>query len=431
MKPKFQYALVDGNNFYVSCERVFNARLHGRPVVVLSNNDGCCVARSDEAKALGIRMAQPHFEVRDLLVRNNGAALSSNYELYADMSRRMMTVIGQYAPEQEVYSIDESFLRFQGFHHWDLTAHCTRLRNQVRQWTGIPVGVGVGPTKTLAKLANRLSKRHPDFKVSGVCNLQDIAPWNLIRYLSETAVEDVWGIGRHWGEKLRTLGISSAQDLRMASPELLRSRFGVVMERTARELNGIPCIPLEDAPPPKQQIVTSRSFGHPVTNVEELVEAAASYASRAAEKLRHEGQAANALQVFLATNQFNPSEPQHHPALLIRFPSPTRDTGRLVRAACRGARRLYQRGYRYKKAGVMLLDLQAAGVSQGDLFSRETIESDNTNRLMAALDSVNAQWGRGTLRFAAEGTKQEWRMKRQSQTPSYTTSWDALPLALA
>lgn len=432
MRPQFQYALVDGNNFYVSCERVFRPTLEGRPVVVLSNNDGCCVARSDEAKALGIKMAQPHFEVRDLLQRNSGVALSSNYTLYADMSRRMMSVIGRYSPEQEVYSIDESFLRFTGFNHWDLTQHGAKMRAEVRQWTGIPVGVGIGPTKTLAKLANRLSKSHPDFKAAGVCNLQDIAPWNLIRYLSETAVEDVWGIGPRWGRKLRELGIQSALDLKLANPELMQSRFSVVMERTIRELNGVHCIPLDEAPPPKKQIVSSRSFGKPVIQLQDLLEAVASYAARAAEKLRREGQAAGAIQVFLATNSFIPDEPQYHPALLVRFSSPTQDTARVTQAARQAARRIFRRGYKYKKAGVMLLDFVPAGISQGDLFSLETqATSERRSRLMSTIDAVNQEMGKRTLRLAAEGVSQTWKMRRGNLTPSYTTQWDTLPLALA
>lgn len=432
MKPQFQYALVDGNNFYVSCERVFRPKLEGRPVVVLSNNDGCCVARSDEAKALGIQMAQPHFEVRDLLQRNNGVALSSNYTLYADMSRRMMSVIARYSPEQEIYSIDESFLRFTGFNHWDLTQHGAKMRHEVRQWTGIPVGVGIGPTKTLAKLANRLSKRHPDFKAIGVCNLQDVEPWNLIRYLAEIEVEGVWGIGPRWGQRLRELGIQSALDLKLANPELMQSRFSVVMERTIRELNGVHCIPLDEAPPPKKQIVSSRSFGKPVTQLQDLMEAVATYAARAGEKLRGEGQAAGAIQVFLATNTFIPGEPQYHPALLIRFSRPTQDTGRLIQAARQAARGIFKRGFRYKKAGVMLMDFVPAGVSQGDLFFPETqAPSERRSRLMTTMDAVNYEMGKGTLRLAAEGVGQTWKMRRGNLTPSYTTQWDTLPHALA
>jgi DNA polymerase V len=426
------YALVDGNNFYVSCERVFDPTLEGRPVVVLSNNDGCAVARSDEAKALGIKMGEPHFQIRDLLRHHGGLALSSNYTLYADMSRRMMSVIAGYSPEQEVYSIDESFLRFKGFRHWDLTEHGMRMRHQVRQWTGIPVGVGIGPTKTLAKLANRLAKRHPDFKAIGVCNLEDLPPWQQIRYFSEVDVQDVWGIGPRWAAKLRELGIRSAQDLKMADAQTLRQRFSVVLERTIRELNGIACIPLEEAPPPKKQIVSSRSFGHLLTTRADLLEAVSTYAARAAVKLRHEGQAAGGIQVFLSTNPFIPGEPQYHPAVLVSFSSPTHDTARLIQAARSGLNRIFKAGFRYKKAGVMLVEMVPQTVRQGALFGREgELHQERRGRLLVALDALNGQMGQGTLRFAAEGTRQPWRMRRGNLTPGYTTDWAGLPVAVS
>ncbi|MBK6742639.1 MAG: Y-family DNA polymerase [Hydrogenophilales bacterium] len=427
-----QYALVDGNNFYVSCERVFDPTLEGRPVIVLSNNDGCAVARSDEAKALGIQMGQPYFEVRDLLSQHQGVVLSSNYTLYADMSRRMMTVIGGYSPEQEVYSIDESFLRFKGFSHWDLTDLGRQVRHQVRQWTGIPVGVGIGPTKTLAKLANRLSKKHPDFKARGVCNLDDLPPWTQLDYFAQVEVGGVWGVGARWARKLNEQGILSALDLKLADPETLRKRFNVVLERTIRELNGLPCIPLEDAPPAKKQIVSSRSFGQPVTRKTDLLEAVASYAATAAQKLRKGNQAAGALQVFLATNPFIPNEPQYHPALLINFPSPTQDTARLIEAARAGVARLFRPEFRYKKAGVMLMDLGPVGIRQGELFSAEdTVGDERRRRLLTTMDTLNAEMGKGTLRFAVEGIGQSWKMRRGNLTPAYTTEWDALAIGRA
>ncbi|MBM4182235.1 MAG: Y-family DNA polymerase [Betaproteobacteria bacterium] len=426
------YALVDGNNFYVSCERVFDPTLEGRPVVVLSNNDGCAVARSDEAKALGIKMGEPHFQIRDLLKRHGGLALSSNYTLYADMSRRMMSVIAGYSPEQEVYSIDESFLRFNGFRHWDLTEHAMRMRHQVRQWTGIPVGVGIGPTKTLAKFANRLAKKHPDFKAFGVCNLEDLPPWRQVRYFSEVDVQDVWGIGPRWAAKLRELGIRSAQDLKMADAQTLRQRFSVVLERTIRELNGIACIPLEEAPPPKKQIVSSRSFGHLLTTRADLLEAVSTYAARAAVKLRHEGQAAGGIQVFVSTNPFIPGEPQYHPAVLVSFSSPTHDTARLIQAARGGLNRIFKAGFRYKKAGVMLVELVPRTVRQGELFGLESApDDDRRNRLLAALDSINARMGKGSLLFAAEGSRPSWAMRRERLTPGYTSEWEGLVVGKA
>lgn len=425
-----QYALVDGNCFYVSCERVFRPDLEGKPVVVLTNNDGCAIARSDEAKALGIRMAQPYFEFREQFAKSGGTVLSSNYTLYGDMSRRMMAVIGMFAPEQEVYSIDESFLRFRGFQNWDLTTHAIRLRAQVRQWTGIPVGVGIGPTKTLAKLTNHLAKRHPDFKRMGICNLQDIAPWNQIRYFTEVDVGDIWGIGRQLSTKLRQLGIESAQDLKVANPEAMRRKFGVVMERTIRELNGISCIPLEEAPAPKQQIISSRSFGQLLTDLRPLAEAVSTYTATAAHKLRGQGEVCGAIQIFLQTNPFISGEPQYHPATVIKFASPTNDTAKLIQAARIGLRRIYRKGFRYKKAGVMLLDLQLAGVHQGELFaSLPEAQSDRRGRLMTALDTINHEMGAGALRFAAEGIQKPWRMRREQLSPSYTTDWASLMTA--
>ncbi len=338
-----------------------------------------------------------------------------------------MTVIGHYSPEQEIYSIDESFLRFTGFRHWDLTEHGIRMRHQVRQWTGVPVGVGIGPTKTLAKLANRLSKRHPDFKPIGVCNLQDLEPWQQLRYFAEVAVEDVWGVGPRWAARLNDINIRTALDLKLADPELIRRRFSVVLERTVRELNGVHCIPLEAAPPAKQQIVSSRSFGHLLTDKQDLLEAVATYAARAAVKLRGEGEAANAIQVFLQTNPFIPGEPQYHPALLIRFSSPTQDTARLIRAARHGMNQIFKPGFRYKKAGVMLIDLVPAGIQQGELFAPGMEnDPDRRDRLLSVLDTLNEQMGKGTLRFAAEGTEQSWRMRRENLSPGYTSAWEGL-----
>ena len=317
------YALIDANHFYVSCERVFDYHLRDRPVVVLSNNDGCCVARSAEAKALGIRMGQPFFEVRDLLAQHQGRALSSNYALYGDMSSRLMQVIGQFSPEQEVYSIDESFLRFTPGEAEGLTARGLALRARVLRWTGLPVGVGIGPTKTLAKLANRLAKKHPDFQAAGVCNLLELAPEQQADYCTELAVGEVWGIGSRWSAKLNTLGIRTVADLMRADVATVQRQFNVVLARTVMELNGIACLPLEAAPPPRQQIIASRSFGIPVTAFAMLSEAVASHTARAAAKLRLAGLEAGLLQVFIGTNPFTPEAAGWHEtkhAYFIRKP---------------------------------------------------------------------------------------------------------------
>jgi DNA polymerase V len=438
------FALVDANNFYVSCERVFDYRLRDRPVVVLSNNDGCCVARSEEAKALGIRMGQPFFEVRDLLERNRGEALSSNYTLYADMSRRLMAVIGQFSPEQEIYSIDESFLRFAGFEQWDLTAQGRALRARVWRGVGLPVSVGIGATKTLAKLANRLAKKHPDFRAAGVCNLLDLSPAQQAGYFADLAVDDVWGIGGRWGARLTKLDIATVADLQRADVATLARRFNVVLARTVMELNGISCLPLEEAPSPRQQIIASRSFGVPVTRFDLLSEAVASHTARAAAKLRREGLQAGLIQVFIATNPFKAEAPQYHPGATVPLPIPTADTTRLLRAARVGLRHIYREGYAYKKAGVVLLDLAPVGAVTGDLFAATSVGANATGpvtdmtrlgtdarreRLMAVMDGINSRWGRGTVRYLAEGLAQPWQMRRARMSPRYTTCWEELPVA--
>ncbi len=425
------FALIDANNFYVSCERVFDYKLRERPVVVLSNNDGCCVARSEEAKALGIRMGQPFFEVRELLEREGGVALSSNYSLYADMSRRLMATIGQFSPEQEIYSIDESFLRFTGFDHWDLTAQGRALRARLWREIGLPVGVGIGSTKTLAKLANHLAKKHPDFKAEGVCNLLDLTPAQQAGYFAELAVDDIWGIGRRWGARLRKMGMETVADLQRADVALIQRQFNVVLARTVMELNGISCLPLEEAPPPRQQIIASRSFGVPVKTLEMLSEAVASHTARAAAKLRQEGLTAGMIQVFLGTNPFKPEAPQYHPGATVPLSWPTADTSRLLKAARVGLWHIYRRGYAYQRAGVVLLDLAPLAARTADLFASASAETrERRERLMAVMDGINARWGRGTLRNLAEGFIQPWQMKRQRMSPRYTTCWEELPVAV-
>ncbi|MFN5746312.1 MAG: Y-family DNA polymerase, partial [Methylococcaceae bacterium] len=332
-RPDTVYALIDGNAFYVSCERVFNPKLRGRPVVVLSNNDGCVVARSDEAKALGIAMGAPYFKIRRGYERDGGIALSSNYTLYADLSNRMMTVIGGYSDQQEVYSIDESFIEWTGFGRYDLNQLAREMRHKVQQWVGIPVGIGIGQTKTLAKLANRLTKKHPDFRAAGVCNLADLAPHTVEAYLAELEVGDVWGIGSKWAAKLGSHGIGSALELRQAQPAWVRQHFNVVVERTALELRGVACLPLEQIPPPKKQIVSSRSFGQVVSDLASLREAVSTYTARAAEKLRRQNSKTQLLQVFINTSPFNPAEPQYHPSVTVKLATPTSDTLTLNTAA--------------------------------------------------------------------------------------------------
>lgn len=426
------FALIDGNNFYVSCERLFNPRLHARPVVVLSNNDGCCVARSNEAKAMGIAMGTPYFKIRHDYEASGGLALSSNYTLYADLSARMMSIIGQYSDRQEIYSIDESFLEWRGCSHFDLSRMAHELREQVDRWIGIPVGVGIGETKTLAKVANRLAKRHPDFMAQGICNLTVLDPERRHSYLQQVPVSDVWGIGRRWSSRLEALNIRSAWDLSRAEPNRLREHFNVVVARTALELRGMPCLPLEEVPPAKQQIIASRSFGQRVSDIESLRQAISTHVARAAEKLRQQGSKAGALVVFLNTPPFQPNLPQYHPSLSIRIHAPSSDTLYLSQLALQGLKTLYKAGYAYQKAGVMLMDLCPERESTGSLF--DTLEpGSQRGPLLDVVDAINRQMGRETLWMASQGlTRVEqasarWRMNRRTLSPAYTTRWDQLP----
>ena len=430
------FALVDGNAFYVSCERVFNPRLRDRPVVVLSNNDGCVVARSDEAKALGIAMGAPYFQIRTAYEQADGIALSSNYTLYADLSSRMMEIIGQYSDRQEVYSIDESFIEWTGFGRFDLGEMATRLRRQVGRWTGIPVGVGIGQTKTLAKAANRLAKKHADFRASGICNLAMLAPEARAAYLAGLPVEDVWGVGRRWAARLAGNGVRTALDLGQADPHWLRQQFNSVLEKTAWELRGVSCLAMEEAPPPRQQIISSRSFGRLVDDLPSLRQAVSSYTARAAEKLRRQDSLTQALTVFLNTPPFQPGEPQHHPSITVRLAAPSQDTRTLCQAAVRGVEQIVRPGYRYQKAGVMLLEIAPARQGQLSLFEDGGGTSPDRPRLMAVLDGINRTMGRNTLWLAGQGLtrrerEQGWRMKRGNLSPAYTTQWLDLPVVRA
>ena len=417
-------ALVDGNNFFVSCERVFNPQLAGRPVVVLSNNDGCVVARSNEVKALGVKMGTPWFQLRDLARQQGIAALSSNYELYADMSNRMMAVLGEYSPDQEIYSIDECFLGLAGFAHRDLVEYGLTIRRQVGQWIGIPVCVGIGATKTLAKLANHCAKKGLAGR-EGICDFSRMAGDELRQLFSRIAVGEIWGVGPRLSRQLADLGITNVEALRSADAVTLRSRFSVTLERTIRELNGISCIALEEAAPNKQQIISSRSFGCYVYDLPSLREAVASYSAIAAEKLRSQGSLAGMVQVYVRTNPHKENVPQYQRGLTLPLPEPSNDTLRLTQAALAVLDRLYRPGYAYQKAGVALLHLSAAARAQASLLA---ISPDNS-RLMETMDRINAIWGRGTLRSAAEGIDKRWRMKRERISPGYTTRWDQLPCA--
>jgi len=417
-------ALIDVNNFYVSCERVFNPQLIGKPVVVLSNNDGCAVARSNEVKALGVGMGAPWFKFKDLAKQHGIIALSSNYALYADMSNRVMNILRHFSPDQEVYSIDESFLDLTGFHRRDLVEYGQAMRQRILSWTGLPVCVGIGASKTLAKLANHCAKKRPQF--NGVCSFNAMADRDLDQLLAEIEVGEIWGVGRKLAPKLEALGYKSALDLKRASPEALRQQFSVVMEKTIRELNGTVCIELEEISPPKKQILSSRSFGHPVRDYNSLAESITLYMSRAAEKLRRQQSFAGSAYVFIRTSPFKPDDPFYSNGITLPMPSPTDDTRQLVNVVLWGLKQIYRPHFNYAKAGVMLSELVPAQGVQTDLFSQMqgTLKSDE---LMAAIDKINRKMGKDSVKLASEGFRKPWKMKQDNKSPSYTTKWEDLP----
>ncbi len=418
------FALVDCNNFYASCEKLFDPKLAGKPVVVLSNNDGCVVARSAEVKALGIPMGVPWFKIQKEAKQYGIVAFSSNYALYADMSNRVVEVLGQFTPNLEVYSIDESFLDLTGFNR-DLVEYGQDIRQRIQQWLGLAVCVGIAPTKTLAKLANHCAKKGLA-GTDGVCDFTTMSESQLDRLFADIEVSEVWGVGRKIDARLAPMGISTVRQLRDADPDMIRATFSVVLERTVRELRGVSCLDLEEVAPDKQQIMCSRSFGQYVEDREQLEEVVACYVSRAAEKLRHQDSLAGVLMVFIRTNPFNPKDPQYHRSLTIPMPEPTADTRILISWALKVLRRMYRPGFAYQKAGVMLSDLRPRMMAQASLFADP--EDDRGRQLMATLDAINGRWGRGTLRSAAEGMEKPWQMKRQRLSPRYTTDWEGLPV---
>ena len=422
MPPVF--ALVDCNNFYASCERVFNPSLEGQPIVVLSNNDGCVVARSNEAKSLGIGMGVPEFQIRSLLLAQQVRVFSSNYTLYGDMSQRVMETLEQFCPDLEIYSIDEAFLSLSGFTSRDLTEYGRTIRATVKQWTGIPVSVGIAETKTLAKIANRIAKRTPD--MGGVFDL--LACPDRDALLRRMAVEEVWGIGPASARLLQQHGITTAFQLRAADDPWIRQHLGIVGLRLVQELRGVSCLPLEECPSPKQSLTCSRSFGRLITTVAEMEEAVSAYTSRVAEKLRREGLAAKLLTVFLMTNAFK-DEPQYRNALTVKLPVATDNSHALIRSALQGIRTLYRDGYRYQKAGVMLTGLLQVSQVQTDVFDQH--DPVRSTRLMMALDAVNHRWGAGTLAYASSGLAPSWTTQFHRRSPAYTTDWNELPVASA
>jgi DNA polymerase V len=443
------FALVDCSNFYCSCERLFRPDLGGVPVAVLSNNDGCVVARSEEVKALGIKMGAPFFKVREQLEAAGVVVFSSNYELYADLSRRVMDTLATFTPDLEVYSIDEAFLSLSApvpADPEDLDRLALSIRCRVMRWTGIPVRVSLAPTKTLAKIGSAYAKRMQQRGREPAISLYGRTQCELDAVLASVPVGDVWGIGRAYGRKLPRVGITTALGLARANDTWIRRTMRVTGLRTALELRGVSCIPLEKVPPTRKSLVRSRSFSRPVTDVREMKEAVATHAARACEKLRAEGLAARAVQVFFHTGHEGARGPHRSVAQAVDLPRATNVTPEVLRVTGRLVEALWQaddggphgtgRPYPYRKAGVMLLDLTRAKPEQGHLFLPETPAAD---ALMDALDAVNRRFGKRTVTLAAEGTGgaggrhdtetgQDWAMRRQHKSPAYTTRWTDLPI---
>jgi DNA polymerase V len=429
MNPARRIALVDVNNCYVSCERLMRPDLERVPMVVLSNNDGCCVARSAEVKALGVKMGTPWFHMKDLAKQHGIRAQSSNYALYGDMSRRFHAVLAQWVPPecQEIYSVDECFLDFAGQDRLDLTETGQAIKAQVKKWVGLPISVGVGSTKTLAKFANHVGKKQPQW--GGVCDLTTLTTADRLALMDQFPVQEVWGVGRRLAEQLIELGIPTTGALARSDPKRLRERFGVVMERTVSELQGVSCIAWENQPPAKQQIIASRSFGGPLYTLDQIAEPVRFHMGRAAEKLRQQGSVAGRVGVILETNRFRPQDPQYSPSRAIALPVASDDTAVLTTWAAAVMRAVFKGGYRYVKAGVMLDDLRPRGMTQGTLFDSMPPERDHRREtLMGVLDKANERWGRGSLGMGVVRDQKGWAMNRDALSPRYTTCWEELRL---
>ena len=409
------FALCDCNNFYCSCERVFNPSLNNRPVVVLSNNDGCIVARSNEVKALGIKMGEPVFKVKHLIEKHNIAVLSSNYTLYADMSQRVMDILSRYSPDTEIYSIDEAFLNFSGMDLFDLKSYGQSIVQSVEQCTGIPVCLGIAPTKTLSKLANRFAKKYPGYQ--RVCIMDNDEKISKALHLTE--IGDVWGIGRKYAAKLISQGINTAYDFTQLPKAWVRKNMSVVGEKLWRELQGESCLSIESVQPDKKQICTSRSFGQPIDDFEQMMAAVAGYAGQCAYKLRKQQSCAVALMVFVNTNYFRNDLPQYHNSVIVKLPVPSSSTTEIVHYARLGLEKIFQKGYLYKKAGVIILEICPADAIQGNIF--DTVDRSKHNRLMKAIDGINDVYGQDTVNVAVVAPGKH-NLRRDLLSPSYTTN---------
>jgi DNA polymerase V len=410
------FALVDCNNFYVSCERIFRPSLEKKPVIVLSNNDGCVIARSNEAKKIGIQMGIPVFEIQELIERNKVHVFSSNYTLYGDISQRVMTVLAQLVPEIEIYSIDEAFIRLDGIKQYQLAEYARRIKEIIYQWIGVPVSIGLGQTKTLAKAANYLSKKH-----SGFGGFFDFSACpDPDEFLAMIPIGEVWGIGEKYEVLLKEHDIINAKDLKYAPEPWIRSKMHVVGARMVKELNGISCLPIEDITPSKKAICISRSYGRPVESYEDLEQATAAFVARTAEKLRKQGLLATQWTVFVMTNRFAKG-PRYVNFKSIRLPVPTSETAELNRFTVKALHILFRKGYLYKKSGVIAEELIPEDQQQTALWddpARQRYKS-----LMKVVDKINGELGSNTVKFALQGMNRKWKIRQEMLSPGYTTKW--------
>ena len=415
MKNKI-FALIDANNFYASCERVFNPILEHQPIVILSSNDGCVIARSNEAKALGIKMSEPFFKLQYLIKSHNVKAISSNFTLYGDMSRRMMTILEGFSPSCEIYSIDECFLDFSHLTAEQIASECQIIRAKVKKWLGLPVSIGVGSTKTLAKLAINIAKKRNDGSYHLATDQQRLEALEL------TDIKDVWGIGASYSNKLKSIGINSALDLVNCPDELIKKQTNILGLKTVLELRGLACLDLAEIAEPKQSITVSRSFGQEIKDYTTLNQAAAYFASKAAEKLRRSGQMTKSITVFIRTNPFSKNAKQYSNTANIKLDYPTDSTPALLTAVSKALRSIYRAEYSYKKAGILINDFCPKTNNAFDLFDKPKLR-EVSSKLMAAIDKINNDYGGRTIFYASSGTTQEWLPKSSMKSASYTSNW--------
>lgn len=423
--PKNIFALVDCNNFYVSCERVFNPKLKNLPVIVLSNNDGCVIARSNEVKILGIKIGQPVFKCSELVKKHDIQIYSSNYTLYSDMSKRIMEILSSFTSDIEIYSIDEAFLKLNYVYNKNYLSEGKKIKKCVERCTGIPVSIGIAPTKQLTKIANKIAKKNPVF--NGVLDITSL-PENIIdSYLEQIDIIDIWGISKQYTKRLKKQGIRNAKNLKYADSKWIKKVLNVMGERIVLELKGISCYNLDDSPKPKKEICTSRSFGYPVTKYIDMGEAVASYTASVAEKLRRQCSYANIMIVYIKTNRFKLHESQYSNSAYLKLIEPTSSTIDLTKYALYGLKKIFKSGYRYKKAGVIVSGLQPNNQIQLNmLYPYNHKQKIHENNLMKAIDTLNTKWGKASVHLSAEGIKKKWEMRRNKLSKNFTTKLEEI-----